>query len=313
MSEQDQTADRRRLLSRLAGDYHVKTARRAALSMSRDIVTDMTILAITRANVRAITASPDPVAHTYEGAAGVPADGLRIPVSVYAVAKDLGLPYENIRRRVRKLLDAGVCVTVDGGLVVPGATMVRQSNLDLIAETQRATEAFVAEAGRFGVTAAQHYRPPTADLPKQIIRLAMNYFLDATCHTARILDLDVVSVLVLRAINMGNISHVTHDPRLALAYAGMDKVLPDEARRPISVYAIGKFLLLPYETARRTVARLDARGLVRKGRDGLTVPLEIVNRPEVVAGILDLVSITEAFLADLARAGVAYRPSSTPG
>ena len=103
MSGQDQTADHRRLLSRLAGDYHVQTARRAALSMSGDIVTDMTILAITRANVRKITASPHPVAYTYEDVAGVPADALRIPVSVYAVAKSLGLPYESIRRRVRKL------------------------------------------------------------------------------------------------------------------------------------------------------------------------------------------------------------------
>ena len=140
-------ADRRRLLSRLAGDYHVHTARRAARSMSRDIVTDLTILAITRINVRRVTASPEPVAETYEGVAGVPADSLRIPASVYAVAKSLGLPYENIRRRVKKLLDAGVCVSADGGLVVPGATVVSQRNLDLIAETLRATESFVAEAG----------------------------------------------------------------------------------------------------------------------------------------------------------------------
>nr|QQZ50850.1 hypothetical protein JKL49_06055 [Phenylobacterium glaciei] len=72
MREQIETADRRRLLSRLAGDYHVQTARRAATFMSRDIVTDMTILAITRANVRQITASPEPVAYTYEGWPGSP-------------------------------------------------------------------------------------------------------------------------------------------------------------------------------------------------------------------------------------------------
>ncbi|CAN5685870.1 hypothetical protein BH10PSE5_BH10PSE5_23120 [soil metagenome] len=313
MSEQSETADRRRLLSRLAGDYHVQTARRAALSMSRDIVTDMTILAITRANVREITASSEPVAHTYDGVAGVPADGLRIPVSVYAVAKDLGLPYENIRRRVKKLLDAGVCITIDGGVVIPGATVVRQSNLDLITETQIATEKFVAEAGRFGVTAAQHYRPPTADLPKQIIRLAMNYFLDATCHSAKVMDLDIIAVLVLRAINMANVSHVTHDPALADAYAGLDKALPDGERQAVSVYSISRLLVLPYETARRAVLRLEQRGLVRKDRGGLTVPLEVVNRPDVVAGILHLVALTETFLADLARAGVAYRPSLAPG
>ena len=308
MSQQIETADRRRLLSRLAGDYHVSTARRTATFMSRDIVTDMTILAITRANVRKITASAEPLAYTYEGVAGVPADALRIPVSVYAVARDLGLPYETIRRRVKKLLDAGVCIAVDGGVVVPGATVVRPSNLDLIAQTRIATEAFVAEAGRFGVTAAQHYRPPTADQPKQIIRLAMNYFLDATCHSAKVMDLDVIAVLVLRAINMANVSHITHDPARAIAYAGLDVALPDGERQAVSVYSIGKFLVLPYETARRTVLRLEQRGLVRKGRGGLTVPLEVVNRPEVVVGILHLVALTETFLADLARVGVAARP-----
>ncbi|MFZ3006756.1 MAG: hypothetical protein WA047_11300 [Phenylobacterium sp.] len=313
MSEEIERADRRRLLSRLAGDYHVQTARRVSLAMSRDIVTDMTILAITRANVREVTASPGSIAHTYEGVPGVPADALRIPVSVYAVAKDLGLPYENIRRRVKKLLDAGVCVTIDGGVVVPGATVVRQSNLDLIAETQTATESFVAEAGRFGVSAAAHYQPPTPGLPRQVIRLAMNYFLDATCHGAKVLDLDVVAVLVLRAINMANLSQVTHDPARAVAYGGMDVVPPESERQAVSVYSIGRFLLMPYETARRAVLRLEQRGLVQRGRGGLTLPLEVINRPEVVAGILHLVTLTETFLADLARAGIAYRPSPAPG
>lgn len=281
--------------------------------MSRDIVTDMTILAITRANVREVTAASDPVPNTYDGIPGVPADTLRIPVSVYAVAKDLGLPYENIRRRVKKLLDAGVCVTVDGGLVVPGATMVRQSNLDLIAETQMATETFVAEAGRFGFSAAEHYRPPTPDLPRQVIRLAMNYFLDATIYTAKLMEVDVVGVLVLRTINMANISHVTHDPTLAVTYGGMQNAPPDGERHPASVYSVGRFLLLPYETARRAVIRLVDQGLVERGPNGLTIGAGVINRPEVTAGMLHLVRLSETFLADLARAGMAYRPNPAPG
>lgn len=313
MSEQIEGADRRRQLSRLAGEYHVNTARRAARSMSRDIVTDMTILAITRANVREVTASPEPVPYTYDGIPGVPADALRIPVSVYAIAKDLGLPYENIRRRVKKLLDAGICVTVDRGLVVPGATMVRQSNVDLIAETQIATETFVAEAGRFGFSAAEHYRPPTPDLPRQVMRLAMNYFLDATIYTAKLMEVDVVGLLVLRTINMANISHVTHDPTLAVTYGGMENALPDGERQPASVYSVGRFLLLPYETARRAVIRLVDQGLVERGPNGLTISAGVINRPEVIAGMTHLVALTETFLADLARAGMAYRTSPAPG
>ena len=43
------------------------------------------------------------------------------------------------------------------------------------------------------------------------------------------------------------------------------------------------------------------------------MPLEVVSRPEVMSGMLQLVALTETFLADLARAGMAYRPNPAPG
>jgi len=164
-------------------------------------------------------------------------------------------------------------------------------------------------AGRLGVNGGPP-GPAGPDVTRQAMRLATAFFLDSTCHTAKVMGLDVLGVLTLRTINMANVRHVTHDPKLAVAHAGLADVVADAERRPLSVYALSKFLLMPYETARRTVLRLEERGLVERAPKGLVVSSDVVNRPEVVAGILDLVALTEAYLADLAAIGVAYQPES---
>lgn len=297
-------AKRRRLIVRLAGDYHVNTARRSARFISRDIVTALTILAINRANIRELLASREVIDRPHEGIAGVPTDDRRRPVSVYAVAKDLGLPYETIRRRVRQLVAAGVCAEVDGGLIIPAKVLTAPAHDGIIAETWAATTRFVEEAGRLGVAAGPP-QVPGPDVLRQTLRLTTDFFLESTCHTARIMDLDVLSVLALRAVNLGD---VAHDPELAHTRVGLEAVVPDAQRHRVSVYAIGKFLLLPYETTRRAVKRLEDRGLVERGPDGLSIPAEVLTRSDVVRALIDMAALTEAFLADLAAIGVGYRP-----
>ncbi|HEX7761984.1 MAG TPA: hypothetical protein VF459_20920 [Caulobacteraceae bacterium] len=49
----------------------------------------------------------------------------RTAVTVYAVAKDLGLSYETVRRHVKRLLDAGLCERDAQGLVAPDAVFER--------------------------------------------------------------------------------------------------------------------------------------------------------------------------------------------
>lgn len=52
---------------------------------------------------------------------GPPPDELLQPVSVYAVAKNIGIPYETARRYVAKLVGMGLCAKVGekGGVIVP--------------------------------------------------------------------------------------------------------------------------------------------------------------------------------------------------
>jgi DNA-binding Lrp family transcriptional regulator len=48
-------------------------------------------------------------------------DELRRPISISGLAESLGVPYETMRARVQRMIDAGVCRWVEGGLIVPEA------------------------------------------------------------------------------------------------------------------------------------------------------------------------------------------------
>lgn len=310
MSEDLHGVDRRRLLSRLGGDFQLDSARRVARSTSRDVFTVLVFLEISRANVAALTASRETVAEPHAGVPGVPPDHLRDPVSIYMVARNLHMPYETARRHVKKLTQAGLCETVAGGVIIPARAILDPRLMAAAAETWTATVAFVQEAGRLGISVAGDNQPPSPDQFRQVNRAVTAYCLEAVCQMARTMNLDPAAVLILRAVNLANVRHVTHDPDAARAHAGMGDILPDAERRPISVYGLAKYLLLPYETVRRTLLQLEADGLVRRQSGGLIVPVEVVTRPEVVAGIMGLAASTETLLADLAAAGLTYRPEA---
>jgi DNA-binding Lrp family transcriptional regulator len=61
----------------------------------------------------------------YAGIDETPPDEARRPISIARLAESLGLPFETTRRRVRKLMDAGTCIRMEGGLIVPQVVLER--------------------------------------------------------------------------------------------------------------------------------------------------------------------------------------------
>jgi DNA-binding IclR family transcriptional regulator len=81
----------------------------------------------------------------------------------------------------------------------------------------------------------------------------------------------------------------------------------------VSVYALSKSLMLPYETTRRHAQRLLDRGLVRRAASGgLYIPADVVTRPEIVEGMSDAADLALTYLSQLARYGVVAR-APAPG
>jgi hypothetical protein len=89
-----------------------------------DIRAGVVALTIFAAN-KAYLDAPTGEGWRYAGIDENPPDSMRKPVSVAGVAGSLGLPYETARCQVQRLIHGGVCLRVEGGVIVPQAFQAR--------------------------------------------------------------------------------------------------------------------------------------------------------------------------------------------
>jgi hypothetical protein len=293
-----------RQICRLGGICIIESARFVALAVNRNFVTAITFLAITRANVSHITSSRAAAMQHLE-LNQLPPDAERVPVSVYALARDLRLPYETVRRHVRKLKDFGVCVVEADGVVVPSWVFHMAAQRPGAADAERAVRALVANAALAGVSLESRFQPLARDVTLQATRLSADYFIESLSAMAQRLDLDVVTVLIMLTVGVMNTEAITDDIELARTYGRLDTIPPDDLRTPISTYAVSKFLMVPYETTRRTVLWLVEIGLLsRNSSGGLIMPAAAFTRPDMLAAFVEFSELTLEFLGRLAEFGI---------
>ena len=129
----------------------------AASLTDGDMVHGIILMAIIHANTARLRESNGD--QDYDMAANVPDDSLRAPVSIYAVAKQLGLPYETVRRHVARLIDEGRCVRVGprGGIVVP-ASAIREMRPDaFVRESLESLGHLISNLDRIGAVHHQMF------------------------------------------------------------------------------------------------------------------------------------------------------------
>ena len=143
-------ADVSRAVARLSTDYVLRTLRLLSDIYDGDLLSAIVGQAIIAANTAHLAnggGGPQP----YAGRAEAPPDEARRPVSVLAVADALGLPFETTRRRVNKLIAAGLCRRVPGGVIIPTQAIVDPTR-DHAAETNvRYVLRFVRSLRRAGL------------------------------------------------------------------------------------------------------------------------------------------------------------------
>jgi DNA-binding transcriptional ArsR family regulator len=289
--------DSRRLTARQSAEYFLNIVRLLDRAVDRDLVTTLTFLSIARANMRHFTNS-SAMAMRYAAMDAIPPDSERAPVTVYAVAKELGIPYETVRRHAAKLRKEGMCQAVSGGLIIPNSAFFNVAMLEAVSAHWALTQDLVNSAGGYATVASD---PPPGDVSRQVVRLGVDYFLDVIALIGRTLEVDALAALVMRAVSFVNLEQHAYDPQ---AYPDVPIGPGDSDREPVSVYAVAKTLNLPYETTRRHVRRLMERGLLEKSGAGVIVPERVSARPQVLAGIGELTARTETYLARLAELGV---------
>lgn len=117
---------------------------------------------------------------------------------------------------------------------------------------------------------------------RELGHLSLNFVLDIAAHGLP--GLKPLDCLLVMAVNQANIAPLTRDPAARSRYGALDAPAPDHERRPVSVRAVAASMQLPYETARRHIKRLEARGACVVGEAGVVVPAAFLLTPGYLEG-----------------------------
>jgi DNA-binding IscR family transcriptional regulator len=303
------SVDVRRHVVRLSGDQLLMTARLVSEAVDADMVTASIFLAISRANTLEIGRESQRT-FVYTALEDIPPDDLRRPVSVYAVAREINIPYETARRHVAKLIEAGLCVKTGEGLLIPSEIYRRPALLKAAVENWRQVLGFLRDLAAVGVEAQPQPTPPPPglDVRRQVLRLTVNMFLEAVEVLMARIGLDLVHTLLCITIVQMNVRHIAENPDVAAAYSGLLDIPPDEERRPVSVYAVAREMGLPYETARRHVRQMTEAGLLaRDSGGGVWMLASVHNQADWIAGAEASWSQVQRLVEAFAQLGVTAR------
>ena len=140
--------DRQRAAVRATTEFFLRQAQLLSELAGGDLLLGLLFLAITDANTRHLAERPD---GRYQSIDDIPADDLRRPISVMALAQSLGLPYETTRRYVGRLIEGGLCERVARGLIVPERALQQERTKTTTQRSFQDVRRFVASLRRAGV------------------------------------------------------------------------------------------------------------------------------------------------------------------
>lgn len=247
------------------------------------------VLAINQANIAPLTR--DHEARARYGDINAPApDDERRPVSVNAVAASLGLPFETVRRRIRRLTAAQVCQLSADGVVVPANFLVSPGYVASVMQGHERLRRFYFElraAGLIDALPAPNFETDSVPV-RAAARLLADYLLRA-CEGLMRESGNVISALLLVAL---------------LAPALADEGRSGGSPRAISVRGVAMRLKLSAETARRHCGELAEEGLCVRASGGMLVAEETLSRAGLRLLLSENAANVQRLMAGLAERGV---------
>lgn len=319
-----------RVVTRLVVDFVLASVRAITRHLDGDILGGLAVLALLQIRNAQMAAPSD------GGAEAQPH-----PISVQSLAHSLKTPPETMRRCVARLIDTGWCARVPGkGVIIADGVRSRAVIDALMADIRNAFWRMITGLRAIGfdfdlmdqasAPAAEGPVVPEVALPPvaagddagvgfperstpAIDRAILDFGLRIVDAGTAPHDDDYVRTCVFAAIMSANASPFAYDPALAWEYATHETPPPDSARRPVTLAEIAQLLGIPYETARRYVNALVAKGYcVRDARKMLLIPMELLQTPEALLTGLEMVRRFVQMVADLKRLGFDFRSADAP-
>ncbi|WP_312163972.1 hypothetical protein [Phenylobacterium sp.] len=218
-----------------------------------DALTAFVLVALVDANIGHVDADPI-LSRRYAAFDQVPPDGFKRPTSTRALAARLGLPYETTRRRVERLVGAGLCVRTPAGIHAPHLARAEyrngsEANFKAVRTLLRDLH---AGAPDMDWPALDRFAGPDP-LPWRLVsRRASAFGID---FGSRVTELT------------GGYDETITYLALVEATGAADDAEP---RRYVQTLPLARSIQQPTASVRRRLARLEARGLVTRGPAGHT-------------------------------------------
>lgn len=244
--------------------------------------------------------------------APVPEDQ-RGAISINALAVSLGLPFETVRRRTKRLLADDLCEPVDGGVRISAALLASDEHRQALDAVYEAVRALYLRLRRSNciegmeLPPLREAPPLDGDPPVRIVwRAAADYFL-------RMMELLLPNIpggltqgFVLMEVIRANTAEISDTQR------GEDRVdaaagVPDIYRRPVRVSEVAKALRLPHETVRRNLTALVENDRCQHLREGFIVPAAALVGPHLVGAFVPNFQNLRRMFGHLCEIGVLAR------
>jgi hypothetical protein len=308
-----------RIVTRLSSEYALR-AFQLLIDAYADIRAGLLLQAIHTANIEALV-------HTREGRSAAGPDGIfpdemRRPISIARLTDSTSVPFESTRRIVQRLIDAGHCRRVAGGVIVPRATVGRPATIQMAIANLGYVRRFVRDLQAVGLDEAVLLDgSPSPSGAREHPAYAGTVAIVSAEYVLRVLRLlaeiygDVRAGLVAQTIVTANTAHLDAGKVGDRRYASIAEPPPDEVRRPISAASLAASLRHPHETMRAQVGRLIAAGICVRAGNGLIVPQAVMEGPLAVSSMLTNVGYVRKFMRDLHVVGFdsGSRPTEASG
>jgi DNA-binding Lrp family transcriptional regulator len=238
-----------------------------------------------------------------------PAASLLRPISINAVATSLGLPFETVRRRTKRLIADGVCEVVAEGIRFREETLRSAEQRRMIDGTYAIVRDLYRRMKRAGCLDLMELPDRRAAALRSEPAPVRIVWRAASAYALRMMEhlLPAVPSLSQAFIILAVVRANTED--LPDAIRGGEGVeiedfVPDSFRKPARASDVAAMLGLPHETVRRHLGALIEDGRCIQVRDGVVVPAAVLARRNVLSAWGANFRYLSRMFAELAEMGV---------
>ena len=234
-------------------------------------------------------------------------------ISVNALATSLGLPFETVRRRTKRLLADGLCERVANGVCISAGLLASDEHRHALGAAYDTVRTLYWRLRRTGcvelmdLARSSELFPLSEERPVGIVwRASADYFL-------RIMELVLPNIpggltqgFVLMEVIRANTAEMSDAQR------GEDRLdaaagVADRHRRPVRTSEVARALRLPQETVRRNLIALVESERCQQNGDGFIVPAAALARPNIMGAFVPNFQNLRRMFCQLADTGVLTR------